>query len=114
MEDRMRNNILRIKKMRESAKRRAEIYSNLGSLDDRGTARALGSLQRASAPGKKIQKIGFLLLLSPEPFTTVAAVPMILAGKYLDRVYNGATIADVGHETKSFSGNISDFKDRIG
>lgn len=99
--------------MRESIKRRAEIYSNLGALDDRGTARALGALQRAPAPGKKIQKIGFILLFSPEPFTTVAGVPMILAGKYLDRVYNGATISDIGHETRSFAKHISDFKDRI-
>ena len=113
MDEGLRKNIHKIKKMRDSIKRRAEIYSSLGTLDDRGTARALGSLQRAPAPGKKIQKIGFILLLSPEPFTTAAGVPMIIAGKYLDRVYNGATIADIGHETKNFAGSISDFKDKI-
>ena len=113
MDEGIRKNIHKIKKMRESIKRRAEVYSTLGALDDRGTARALGSLQRAPAPGKKIQKIGFILLLSPEPFTTAAGIPMIIAGKYLDKVYNGATISDIGHETRNFASGISDFKDKI-
>ncbi|SRR5579875_135603 len=113
MDEGIRKSIHKIKKMRESVKRRAEIYSSLGSLDDRGTARALGALQRAPAPGKKIQKIGFIFLLSPEPFTTVAGVPMIIAGRYLDKVYNGATISDIGHETRNFAAHISDFKEKI-
>lgn len=114
MDDGLKTNIHKIKRIRDSLKRRAEVYSCLGKLDDRGTARALGSLQRSPAPGKKIQKIGFILLFSPEPFTTVAGVPMIIAGKYLDKVYNCSTIGDVGHETKSFAKNIADFKDKIG
>ena len=113
MNDGLRNSIHKIRKMNESIKRRAEVYSSLGSLDDRGTARALGSLQRASAPGKKIQKIGFILLFSPEPFTTVAGVPMIIAGKYLDKVYNGTTVSDIGHEARNVASHISDFKDKI-
>lgn len=113
MDEGFKRRIHKIKKMNASIKRRAELYSTLGTLDDRGTARALGSLQRAPAPGKKIQKIGFILFLSPEPFTTVAGIPMIIAGKYLDRVYNGATISDIGHETKSFARNVSDIKDRM-
>ena len=106
----LKHSIHKIKRLRDSMKRRAEIYSSLGSLDDRGTARALGSLQRAPAPGKKIQKIGFIFLLSPEPFTTAAGIPMIIAGKYLDKVYNGATIADIGHATKHFTHNLTDIK----
>ncbi len=113
MDDGLKTSIHKIKRLKDSVKRRAEVYSCLGNLDDRGTARALGSLQRAPAPGKKIQKIGFILLFSPEPFTTVAGVPMIIAGRYLDRVYNGATIGDIGHETKIFANNITDFKDKI-
>lgn len=99
--------------MHDSIKRRAAVYSSLGELDDRGTARALGCLQRAPAPGKKIQKVGFILLLSPEPFTTIAGIPMIIAGKYLDKVYNGTTISDIGHETKAFANNVSDLKNRM-
>ena len=113
MDKELKTSIHKIKKLRDSMKRRAEIYSSLGKLDDRGTARALGSLQRASAPGKKIQKIGFILFLAPEPFTTVAGIPMIIAGKYIDRVYNGSTIADIGHETKNFHNHITDIKHAI-
>jgi hypothetical protein len=110
----LKTSIHKIKKLRDSMKRRAEVYSSLGKLDDSGTARALGSLQRASAPGKKIQKIGFILFLAPEPFTTAAGIPMIIAGKYLDKVYNGSTIADIGHETKHFAQHITDIKHVIG
>ena len=106
----LKASIHKIKRLNESMKRRAQIYSSLGNLDDRGTARALGSLQRASAPGKKLQKIGFILLVAPEPFTTAAGIPMIIAGKYMDKVYNGATIADIGHEARNFSTNLTDIK----
>jgi hypothetical protein len=101
MDKELRISIHKIKRLRDSVKR---------SLDDRGTARALGSLQRASAPGKKMQKIGFIFLLAPEPLTTAAGIPMIIAGKYLDKVYNGSTIADIGHETKNFAHHLTDIK----
>jgi len=113
MDEGVRQGIDKIKKVSDSLHRRARIYSELGKIDDRGTARALGSLQRASAPGKKITKIGFIFLLSPDPFTTPIGIPMIIAGKYLDRVYNGATIKDVGQETKNFFSDYSNLKDKM-
>jgi len=115
MDEHYKKHIARIKKIGESAKRRTEIYSGLASLDDRGTARSLGSLQRAPAPGKKLQKIGFILFWIPEPFmiTNAVALPMIMAGKYIDRVYNGATISDVGHETKKMARNFSEIKEHM-
>jgi hypothetical protein len=115
MDEHYKKHIARIKKIGESVKRRTEIYSGLASLDDRGTARSLGSLQRASAPGKKLQKIGFILFWIPEPLmiTNAVAVPMIIAGKYMDRVYNGATISDVGHETRNMFGTINDIKEHM-
>ncbi len=113
MDEELKTSIGKIKKMRDSIKRRAEVYSSLGKLDDKGTARALGSLQRSPAPGRKIQKIGFILLLAPEPFTTAVGIPMIVAGKYLSKVYNSATISDVGNATKNFVSNIVDIKDKI-
>ena len=63
MDEGVRHGIDKIKKVRDSLHRRAKIYSELGRMDDRGTARALGALQRAPAPGKKITKIGFIFLL---------------------------------------------------
>ena len=115
MDKHYKKHIARIKKIGESAKRRSEIYSGLASLDDRGTARSLGALQRAPAPGKKLQKIGFILFWIPEPLmiTNAVAVPMIIAGKYMDRVYNGATISDVGHETRNTFGTINDIKEHM-
>ncbi len=113
MDEGLREGIDKIKKLRDSLRRRTDVYSSLGVIDDRGTARALGALQRAPSPGKKMQKVGFILLFSPDPFTTFAGPPMILAGKYLDRVYNGATIKDIGIETREFANHMSDIKDKI-
>lgn len=113
MDEELREGIHKIKRLRDSMKRRAQVYSSLGSLDDSGTARSLGVLQRSPAPGKKIQKIGFIFLFSPDPFTTFIGPPIILAGKYLDRVYNGATIKDVGVETRNFVTGFSDIKEKI-
>ena len=105
----------RIKRIAESAKRRVGIYADLARIDDRGTAKSLGALQRAPAPGKKLQKIGFILFWVPEPLGITNAIggPMIIAGKYLERVYNSATISDVGQETKSTASTISSFRETI-
>jgi hypothetical protein len=113
MDEGIKTGIDKIKKVRDSLHRRAKIYSDLGKLDDRGTARALGAIQRAPAPGKKISKIGFIFLFSPDPFTTPFGIPMIIAGKYLEKVYNGATIKDVGQETKNFFTDMSNIKDKM-
>ena len=105
----------RIRSFSESAKRRAGLYADIAGIDDKNTARSLGSVQRASAPGKKLQKIGFIMLWVPEPTMVTAAIggPMILAGRYLDKKYNGTTIADVGRETKSTMSSISDIKSTL-
>ena len=115
MDEHYKKHISRIKKIGESAKRRVEIYSGLANLDDRGTARSFGALQRAPAPGKKLQKIGFILFWIPEPLmiTNIAAVPMILAGKYLDKVYNGSTISDVGDETRDMVDSMKGIKEHL-
>ena len=115
MNENYHKSIHRIKRITESVKRRAEIYSGLAKIDDRGTADSLSKLQRASAPGKKLQKIGWIVFWIPEPtgITNAIGAPMILGGKYLERVYNSSTIADVGYETKSTVGSIRDFKDTI-
>jgi hypothetical protein len=113
MDKGIKTDIDKIKKVRDSLHRRAKIYSELGTLDDRGVARALGSVQRAPAPGKKITKIGFVFLLSPDPITTPFGIPMIIAGKYLERAYNGATIKDIVQETKNFFTDMSSIKDKM-
>jgi len=115
MQDSLRKHIERLKIMKESAKRRNELYSGLTKLDDKNTTRSLRALTKAPAPGKKIQKIGFLMCWIPEPTGITCAVggPMILAGRYLEKVYNGAKISDIGNHTKESFSTIHDFKNSM-
>ena len=115
MVDAVQKRLEKLRKFSDSAKRRANLYTDIVKIDDAHTARSLGALQKASAPGKKLQKIGFLMLWVPEPTGVTCAVggPMIVAGRYLDKKYNGATIHDIGHETKSTISSIKDFKNSV-
>ena len=113
--DALKERIDKLRKISDSAKRRADLYTDIVKMDDTHTARSLGALQKAPAPGKKLQKIGFLMLWVPEPTGVTCAIggPMIVAGRYLDKKYNGATIRDVGHQTKNTLSSISDFKSSV-
>ena len=115
MKDPFQKRIEKLKIMRESAKRRNEMYSDLLKFDDKNTRRSLSALTKAPAPGKKISKIGFIMLWIPEPTGITCAVggPMILAGRYLDKVYNGAKISDVHSHTKDSFSTIHDFKNSV-
>ena len=112
MADHFREKIERLRIMRESASRRSDLYSDMGTLDDKKTSQSLGALNHASAPGRKIQKLGFLMLWIPEPTGVTVAVgaPMILAGRYLDKKYNGSTLKDIGHSTHEALSSINQFK----
>tara|TARA_B110000014_G_scaffold101749_1_gene69831 strand:- start:199 stop:546 length:348 start_codon:yes stop_codon:yes gene_type:complete len=115
MTDLLRAKIERLKIMKESASRRSSLYSDLGNLDDKKTSESLGALNRASAPGKKMQKLGFVMLWIPEPTGVTVAVgaPMILAGRYLDKKYNGSTLKDIGHNTHEALSSIHKFKESL-
>jgi len=115
MQDFLQKHIERLKIMKESAKRRNELYTDLTKLDDNNTPRSLRALTKAPAPGKKIQKIGFIMCWIPEPTGITCAVggPMILAGRYLEKVYNGAKISDIGNHTKESFSSIHDFKNSM-
>ena len=115
MRDPLQERIEKLKIMRESAKRRSGLYSDIMKLDDKSTTRSLRALTKAPAPGKKIQKIGFIMLWIPEPTGITCAVggPIILAGRYLEKVYNGAKISDVSNHTKDSFSTIHDFKNSV-
>lgn len=115
MVDPLKERLDKLRKFSDSAKRRASLYSEVANIDDKSTARSLGVVQRAPAPGKKLQKIGFIMLWIPEPtmITAVVGAPMILAGRYMDKKFNGATIHDVGHQTKDAISTIADFKNSV-
>ena len=112
MTDSFKEKIERLRIMRESASRRSDLYNDMGKLDDKKTSQSLGALNRASAPGKKMQKLGFLMLWIPEPTGVTVAVgaPMILAGRYLDKKFNGSTLKDIGHSTHETLSSFSQFK----
>ena len=112
MVDTLDEKLKRIRAIGESARRRSNLYSGISGLDDKKTAESLGALNRASAPGKKIQKLGFVMLWIPEPTGVTCAVggPMILAGRYLDKKYNGATLKDIGEHAKETLTSINSFK----
>ena len=115
MEDPLSERLEKVRSLSGSARRRAGLYSEIAGIYDKSTARSLGNVQRAPSPGKKLQKVGFIMLWVPEPTMVTAAIggPMILAGRYLDKKYNSATIHDVGHETAKTMSSISDFKDTL-
>ena len=115
MTDPLKARLEQLRKSTESAKRRANLYTEINKMNQGPNTSSLGALQKAPAPGKKLQKIGFLMLWIPEPTGVTCAIggPMIVAGRYLDKKYNGATIHDIGHETKNTFSSIRDFKNSI-
>jgi len=115
MIDPLKQRLANLQKFSDSARRRANLYADIVKIDGSTTARSLGVLQKAPAPGKKLQKIGFLMLWIPEPtgITCAIGAPMIIAGRYLDKKYNGYTLHDIGHHTKSNISTITDFKNSV-
>lgn len=98
-----------------TAHRRAEMYSDVAKISDGQVGGSLSALSKASAPGKKIQRAGFIMLWIPEPTGVTMAIgaPMILAGRYLDKKYNSATISDIGHNVHSTMSAVNDMKDTL-
>jgi len=115
MDDPLKKRLHKIHKYSASVKRRASLYGDLSKIDGKTVASSLGPLNRASAPGRKLQKIGFIIFWIPEPTGVTCAIgaPMVLAGKFLDKKYNGATIKDIGSHTKETIENIHSFKKTV-
>lgn len=115
MVDPLKARLDRLRGVSDSAKRRASLYTDIAKIDSQSASNSLGALRKAPAPGKKLQKIGFIMLWVPEPTGVTCAIggPMIVAGRYLDKKYNGATIGDVAHETKNTMSSIRDFKSTV-
>jgi hypothetical protein len=115
MDNRLNGKLKKLKTISESVRRRSSLYSDLSKVDDKKTAQSLRALHKAPDPGRKIKKVGFIIFWIPEPtgITNAIGAPMILAGKYLERVYNGSTIHDIASETKNATSSIHDFKKSV-
>ena len=112
MEDPLRKKVDLLRAYSTSAKRRIEVYTDIAKIDNSHTKKSLNALHKAPAPGNKLKKVGFIMCWIPEPTGVTCAIgaPMIVAGKYLDKKYNSATISDVGHQTKEMVSSINDIK----
>lgn len=113
--DEMFKRIDKIKHLSNSIQRRHAVYSDISKIDDRNTAGSMRALRKAPDPGGKIQKVGFIIFWFPEPTFISHAIggPMILAGKYLEKRYNGATLKDIGKNTKDNQQIMSHFRDTV-
>ncbi len=91
------------------------IYSDVAKLDKGGAVSSMKALRKAPDPGGKLQKIGFIIFWIPEPtgISNAVGAPMILAGRFLEKKYNGATIKDIAKATKDNQHVFSHFKDTV-
>ncbi len=113
--DKHTHRLYKLRLMSDSIKRRAKLYSSISEIDNKRTAKSMSALRKAPDPGGKLQKVGFIIFWIPEPtgITNAIGAPMILAGKYLEKKYNGATLPDIGKGTKNNLCTISNFKDTV-
>jgi len=113
MADQLKERLEKIRKASDSAKRRASLYADMSKFDGKSTAESLRCTRKAPSPGKKMQKIGVALVLAPEPVTTPIGISLMAAGTIISKKYNGATINDIGHETKNAISTMNDFKSAV-
>ncbi len=83
-------------------KRRMELRSSMLSvIADSKVKASLDGIRHAPQLSKKISRLGWMLFWIPEPtmVSTAVGIPMILAGKALDRYYNSLTVKGLYEET---------------
>ncbi len=106
-----RDNVRKINMTVDSLKNKTGIYANVANLNNKSLKTPLRDLMYASAPGKKISKIGVALFWIPEPtmISNMVGLPMIAGGKLLDRYYTGTTIKHVNEEARKTLNSLRDF-----
>ena len=113
MSDPLKARLEKVRKASDSANRRASLYNDMSKFDGESTAKSLRCTRKASSPGRKMQKIGIALALAPEPVSTPIGLGLMAAGTLIEKKYNGATIHDIGHQTKHTISTINDFKNTV-
>lgn len=96
------NNIKRVRDAVDMLKRRMELRSSmLDALADKSLKVSINNIRHAPQLSKKMSRIGWMLFWIPEPtmVSTVVGIPMILAGKALERYYNSLTVKGLYEET---------------
>ncbi|MEM2760534.1 MAG: hypothetical protein QXU32_08675 [Nitrososphaerales archaeon] len=105
------DNIKKVNLAVNSVKNKARVYENIVKLNNKSLKTPIRDLMHSSAPGKKISKIGFALFWIPEPtmISNAIALPLMGAGKLLDRYYTGTTIKHVNEEARRTLNLLQDF-----
>jgi len=105
------NNVKKVNVAVDSLKNKVNLYAGLANLKNSAINEPLKSLIHAPTPGKKVSKIGWVLFWIPEPTMVSNAVglPMIAAGKVLDRYYSDTTIRHVGEEARKALNSLEEF-----
>ena len=105
------DNVKKVNVAVDSLKNKANLYAGLANLNNSGIKEPLKTLIHAPSPGKKVSKIGWVLFWIPEPTMVSNAVglPMVAAGKVLDRYYSGTTIKHVGEEARKTLHSLEEF-----
>jgi len=111
MAEDFKGNVKKINVAVDSLKSKANMYTNVTNLNNGKLKGPLKSLVHASAPGKKISRIGWAVFWIPEPtmISNLVGLPMIVGGKLLDRYYSGATIKHVGEEARKTLNSLEEF-----
>lgn len=106
-----RDNVRKINMAVDSLKSKAGIYANVANLNNKSLKTPLRDLMYASAPGKKVSKIGVAIFWVPEPtmISDVVGLSMIAGGKLLDRYYTGTTVKHVNEEARKTLNSLQDF-----
>ena len=105
------DNVKKVNVAVDSLKNKANLYAGLANLNNSGIKEPLKNLVNASTPGKKLVKIGWALFWIPEPtmISNAVGLPMVAAGKVLDRYYSGTTIKHVGEEARKTLHSLEEF-----
>lgn len=105
------NDLKKINAALDSLKNKANLYADVANLKNSKLKEPLKGLVHASAPGKKVSRLGWTLFWVPEPTmaSNLVAVPMIVGGKLLDRYYTGTTIKHVGEEARKTINVLQEF-----
>lgn len=109
-----RNNVKRVNDAVNMLKRRMELRSStLAALTDTRLKASLNDVTRAPQLSKRISRVGWMLFWIPEPtmVSTAVGVPMILAGRLLDRYYNSLTIKGLYEETSKMLKSLESFRE---
>lgn len=106
-----RDNIRKMNVTIDSLKNRVNMYEKMCNLNNKDLKPPLRDLTHASAPGKKVTKIGITLFWVPEPtmISSLVGLPMIVGGKLLERYYTGTTIKHVSEEARKTLNSLQEF-----